>query len=145
MAVVALTWTIAVLAESVSVGTPAKGSLREGVSFAAQGDGFASYSALGNLVGRQYVHSRVKDAMLELTIDFESVAELLVEVDRQAERHGLAVERFIVAPEFVERVLSARAAGIRRLSQRFMRTPAWVRHDEHLHIDFRLVAAAKPT
>ena len=77
-------------------------------------------------------------------IDFESVAELLVEIDRQAQAHGLVVDGIIVAPEYVERVLSAKVAGIRQLSQRFMRTPAWVRHDEHLHIDFCLVTPAKP-
>jgi penicillin-insensitive murein DD-endopeptidase len=221
MAVWALACTLALLAESVSVGTPAKGSLKDGVSFAAQGSGFATYSSLGTVLGRQYVHSRVHNALVEafaslhtaapdrtfvlgetglkaggrfsphkthqnglsvdifmpvrdgearrvlmptapwnkfgyslefdasgrgegLVIDFESVAELLIEIDRQAQGHGLAVERIIVAPEYVERVLSAKANGIRQLSQRFMRTPAWVRHDEHLHIDFRLATPAKP-
>jgi hypothetical protein len=42
-----------------------------------------------------------------LTIDFGSLAELLAELDRQAQRHGLAIERIIVAPEYVERVSSA--------------------------------------
>jgi penicillin-insensitive murein endopeptidase len=79
----------------------------------------------------------------DLTIDFESVAALLLEVHRQAELHGLALERVIVAPEYVDRVLSAKAPGIRRLEQLFMRAPAWVRHDEHLHIDFRLVSRAQ--
>jgi penicillin-insensitive murein endopeptidase len=79
-----------------------------------------------------------------LAIDFESVAELLVEVHRQAGLHGLAVDRIIVAPEYVDRVLSAKASGIQKLEQLFMRKPAWVRHDEHLHLDFRLVSARKP-
>ena len=55
---------MALLAESLSMGTPAKGSLKDGVSFAAVGDGFVAYSKLGNLLGRQYVHSRVRDALL---------------------------------------------------------------------------------
>jgi penicillin-insensitive murein endopeptidase len=79
-----------------------------------------------------------------LKIDFESVAELLVEVRRQADLHGLALDRIIVAPEYVERVLSAKAAGIRELEHLFLRKPAWVRHDEHLHIDFRVVPPRKP-
>jgi penicillin-insensitive murein endopeptidase len=209
------------LAESASVGTPSKGSLKDGVSFAAQGAGFVTYSKLGNLIGRQYVHSRVHDALVAafgalhaaapdrtfvlgetglkaggrfpphrthqnglsvdifmpvldsqsqhalmptapwnkfgyslefdrsgrgegLTIDFESVAQLLLEVHRQADLHGLAVDRIIVAPEYVDRVLSANAPGIRKLEQLFMRKPAWVRHDEHLHIDFRLAPTSKP-
>jgi penicillin-insensitive murein endopeptidase len=209
------------LAESASVGTPSKGSLKDGVSFAAQGPGFVTYSTLGNLIGRQYVHSRVHDALVAafaalhaaapdrtfvlgetglkaggrfpphrthqnglsvdifmpvldsqlqhavmptapwnkfgyslefdrsgrgegLTIDFESVAQLLLEVHRQADLHGLAVDQIIVAPEYVDRVLSANAPGIRNLEQLFMRKPAWVRHDEHLHIDFRLAPTSKP-
>ena len=69
---------------------------------------------------------------------------VLVEVHRQAGLHGLAVDRIIVAPEYVDRVLSAKASGIQKLEQLFMRKPAWVRHDEHLHLDFRLVSARKP-
>jgi penicillin-insensitive murein endopeptidase len=211
---------VALLAESVSIGTPAKGSLKDGVSFASEGSGFVTYSSLCNLMGRQYVHSRVHAAVVEafaslhvavpdrtfvlgetglkaggrfrphkthqnglsvdifmpvrneasrrvlmptapwnrfgyslefdssghgegLVIDFESVAELVVELDRQARRHGLALHRIIVAPEYVERVLAAKSGGIRELAPLFMRTPAWVRHDEHLHVDFRVVAAPK--
>lgn len=204
------------------MGTTAKGSLRDGVSFAARGEGFVTYSTLGNLVGRQYVHSRVHHALVAafaalhtatpdrtfvlgetglkaggrvpphrthqnglsvdifmpvrdaesrqtmmptapwnkfgyslefdrngrgegLTIDFDSVAELLLEIHRQAGLQGLAVERIIVAPEYVDRVLSAKAVRIRELGPQFMRKPAWVRHDEHLHIDFRLLPARKPS
>jgi penicillin-insensitive murein endopeptidase len=79
-----------------------------------------------------------------LTLDFESLAELLVEVHRQAALHALAVERIIVAPEYVDRVLAAKAAGIRQLDPLLTRKPAWVRHDEHVHIDFRLVSPRKP-
>jgi penicillin-insensitive murein endopeptidase len=213
---------LVLLAESVSLGSSAKGSLKDGVSFPSRGEGFVTYSTLGNLAGRQYVHSRVHEALVEafaslhaaapdrtfvlgetglkaggkfrphrshqnglsvdifmpvrdgasrhtlmptapwnkfgyslefdrrghgegLAIDFESLAELLVEVQRQAGQHGLAVDRIIVAPEYVDRVLSARAAGIRQLEQLFMRKPAWVRHDEHLHIDFRLLSPRKPS
>jgi len=215
-------FALALLAESVSVGTPAKGSLKNGVSFASQGSGFVTYSSVGNLIGRQYVHSRVRDALVAafaslhaaapdrtfvlgetglkaggkfpphrthqnglsvdifmpvrdsalhytlmptapwnkfgyslefdrsgrgegLTIDFASVAELVLEVHRQASLHGLALDRIIVAPEYVERVLSASTPGIRQLEQLFMRKPAWVRHDEHLHLDFRLVPTRKPS
>jgi penicillin-insensitive murein endopeptidase len=213
-------WALVLLAESVSMGTPAKGSLKDGVSFASQGEGFVTYSMLGNLVGRQYVHSRVhgtlvaafaalhaanaerrfvlgetglktggpfpphrthqnglsvdifmpvRDADLrhvvmptapwkkfgyslefdrkgageELQIDFDSVAELLLEVDRQAGSYGLGLERIIVAPEYVDRVLSAKAIGIRQMERLFMRKPAWVRHDEHLHLDFRVLPPRK--
>ncbi len=201
--------------ESVSLGTPAHGSLQNGVSLPPEGDGFVTYSRLGNWLGRQYVNSRVRDTLLSafralhaarpdrvyvvgetglpaggvfpphrshqnglsadifmpvrndagqrvlmptpvwtkfgyalefdahgrgegLSIDFRSLAELLVELDREAAGHGLAVERIIVAPEYVDRVLAA-DGGTKALAGRFMRRPAWVRHDEHVHVDFRVV------
>jgi penicillin-insensitive murein endopeptidase len=215
-----VTLALGTAAESVSRGTPASGSLENGVSFPARGAGFVTYSRLGYLLGRQYVHSRVRDALVatfaslqaaqprrvfvlgetglakggpfpphrthqnglsvdvfmpvrdrngqpapmptapwnkfgyalefdargrgdQLDVDFPSVAELLVELDRQASRHGLAIERVIVAPEYVPRVLSSGAGGIEKLSSRMMRTPAWVRHDEHVHVDFRLAAQGR--
>jgi penicillin-insensitive murein DD-endopeptidase len=221
VAVLTVASWVALIAESVSIGTPAKGSLKDGVSFASQGSGFVTYSTLGNFMGRQYVHSRVQETLVEafaslhaaepdrtfvlgetglkggghirphkthqnglsvdifmpvrdeasrrvlmptapwnkfgyllefdsrghgegLVIDFDSVAELLAEVDRQAQRHGLDLDRIIVAPEYVDRVLAAKAVGIGRLASLFMRTPAWVRHDEHLHVDFRVLPAPKP-
>jgi penicillin-insensitive murein DD-endopeptidase len=68
----------------------------------------------------------------------------LVEVHRQAARNGLAVERIIVAPEYVGRILATKGApGIARLESSFMRTPAWVRHDEHIHLDFRVASSAR--
>jgi penicillin-insensitive murein endopeptidase len=74
-----------------------------------------------------------------LTIDFESVAELIVELDRRGRQNGLTVDLVIVAPEYVDRILGAKhASGIEELSSRFMRRPAWVRHDEHLHVDFKV-------
>jgi hypothetical protein len=53
-----------VLAESVSAGTPAHGSLKNGVSLPHKGEGLVTYSRLGNLLGRRYVHSRVQDTLL---------------------------------------------------------------------------------
>lgn len=45
----------------------------------------------------------------------------------------------IVAPEYVDRVLAAGRGELAPLSGRFPRQPAWVRHDEHVHVDFRFV------
>ncbi len=50
--------------ESVSLGTPAHGSLQGGISLPTEGDGFVTYSRLGNWLGRQYVNSRVLDTLL---------------------------------------------------------------------------------
>ena len=74
-----------------------------------------------------------------LSIDFPCLGEMLLTLDREAQRHGLVVERIIVAPEYVDRVLGTRRSEMAGLAVRFMRRPAWVRHDEHVHVDFRVV------
>jgi penicillin-insensitive murein endopeptidase len=80
-----------------------------------------------------------------LSIDFDSLAELVLELNRQAQLHGLALERIIVAPEYIDRVIGASNSGeMAALVGRFTRRPAWVRHDEHLHVDFRVVSGAAP-
>lgn len=84
--------------------------------------------------------------MSDLRIDFESVAALLVELDAQARQRGLRVRRIIVAPEFVP-LLLATPSGHRLgdLANRLTRKPAWVRHDEHFHIDFEDAAGTVVT
>lgn len=70
-------------------------------------------------------------------IDFAALAELLQVIGAQAAAHGASIERVIVAPEYVPHIL-ATPAGQRlgELAARLTRKPVWVRHDEHIHIDF---------
>ncbi len=73
----------------------------------------------------------------DLRIQFESVAAFLLEVEAQARQHDLRIERVIITPEFVPLLLdtpSGRRLGA--LADRITRKPVWVRHDEHLHIEF---------
>lgn len=73
-----------------------------------------------------------------LAVDFTSLADLIAELGRQGRARGLEIERVIVAPEYVDRVLAARRGELAGWAARFMRQPAWVRHDEHVHVDFQL-------
>jgi hypothetical protein len=44
----------------------------------------------------------------------------------------------------VDLVLASKEVpGIRRHAGLFLRRPVWVRHDEHLHVDFQVTAPAK--
>lgn len=72
----------------------------------------------------------------ELRIDFEAIALHLAALDREARAHGTGIARLIIAPEF-QPLLWATPTG-RTLRGRFpvMTTRAWVRHDEHYHVDF---------
>jgi penicillin-insensitive murein endopeptidase len=205
--------------ESRSVGSPARGRLEGGVAMPTSGTGFVTYSRVGHALGRQHVHSRVRDALVAafaarsrsepgrvfvlgetgwrrggrmrphrthqnglsvdifvpvsdaqgrprslpssvsnrfgydleldrrgrlgaLSVDFQGLAALLSEIERQAVRHGLTVQKVIVAPEYVPLILATPAgAKLGRLGDALSRRPAWVRHDEHIHIDFAVVGA----
>jgi penicillin-insensitive murein endopeptidase len=73
----------------------------------------------------------------DLRIDFGAVAAHLAALERAAARHGLTIELVIFAPE-LQRELARSGQGrdlLRRLP--FMTRRAWVRHDEHYHVDFR--------
>lgn len=49
---------------STCYGTTANGSLVRGVSLPLNGDNFRSYSSIGNILGRTYVHSNVKKVVV---------------------------------------------------------------------------------
>lgn len=75
--------------------------------------------------------------LADLSIDFEALAALLLEIDRQAAERELRLEKIILTPEYVPLLLqteSGRQLG--RLADLLTRKPVWVRHDEHIHIDF---------
>lgn len=50
--------------ESICYGSTANGRLTGGVALPEEGPNFRSYSGLGNLLGRTYVHSTVRDVVL---------------------------------------------------------------------------------
>ena len=54
---------IAVGAESICYGTTSKGKLENGCKLPSEGDNFVSYSRLGNMLGRTYVHCKVADVI----------------------------------------------------------------------------------
>ncbi|MBS2030384.1 MAG: penicillin-insensitive murein endopeptidase [Deltaproteobacteria bacterium] len=70
-------------------------------------------------------------------IDFEAVAAFLLELDQQARTRGLRISRVFIAPEFVP-LVSKTPSGqkLGALGELLSRKPAWVRHDEHFHVDF---------
>jgi penicillin-insensitive murein DD-endopeptidase len=206
---------------SQSVGRPSKGRLENGVSMPEVGEGFVSYSTLGYRLGRQYVHSDVRDTLVaafaaraeaepgrvfvlgetgwkeggrfrphkthqnglsvdifmpvndakggrqllptsvlnrfgyglefdregrsgSLHIDFDALGALLIAMQEQGRSRGLQIEKVIIAPEYVPRLLSTRSGKtLGALAETLVRKPVWVRHDEHVHIDFRIVAPAR--
>jgi penicillin-insensitive murein endopeptidase len=61
--------TVAIALESPqpsrSVGTPARGELHDGKRLPSRGENFRAYSDLGALLGRNAVHHKVRDAVLD--------------------------------------------------------------------------------
>jgi len=72
-----------------------------------------------------------------IQIDFDETARLVAAVDRSARAHGLEVRALILAPEYVSRVLGSKAGReLGPIASKFVRHPVWIRHDEHIHIEF---------
>ena len=79
----------------------------------------------------------------DLSIDFPAIAAHLVALADAAPRHGLAIDVVIFAPELERRLLAARGGDQLRGRIRFTRRPPWVRHDEHYHVNFRVLPDAR--
>jgi len=74
----------------------------------------------------------------EYTIDFESIAEHLYELDVAARARGVAIATVILDPEYISKVLATSRGPYIRKNVPFMKGKPWVRHDEHYHVDFSI-------
>jgi len=200
---------------SRSIGSPSNGSLEHGKRLPTSGHNFGCYSRVGTLLGRNSVHSSVRDAVVDAyavlekrapgwhftygetgwprggrfrphrshqnglsvdfmmplrdiktnepvrypasplnkfgyglefdqrgaletnEIDFEVLARHLAALDEASKRHGLVIAKVILAPEYLPLLWSTDTGKTLRTKLPFMETPAWVRHDEHYHVEFR--------
>lgn len=71
----------------------------------------------------------------ELRIDFRAIAAHLLVLDAAGREREVRIERVILTLDF-HRALFEQAPELRRLAAKFMQREAWVRHDEHYHVDF---------
>lgn len=72
----------------------------------------------------------------ELQIDFEAMAEHLYALNLAASQRGSGISLVIFDPVLMPKLFqTARGAYLKRTLP-FIKGPAWVRHDEHYHIDF---------
>ncbi|MFK8011742.1 MAG: penicillin-insensitive murein endopeptidase [Marinicellaceae bacterium] len=72
-------------------------------------------------------------------IDYESMALHIVELDKEARLQGIKLKRVIFAPELRQHLFKTSQANYLNKNIVFMKNKAWVRHDEHYHIDFDII------
>jgi len=71
-----------------------------------------------------------------LKLDFEAMAQHLIALDRAARQHGIGIRRVIFDVNLQPKLAATRsgAEAVRRFA--FNKQQAWVRHDDHYHVEF---------
>jgi len=72
----------------------------------------------------------------EYTIDFTALAEHLYQLHLAAKARGVGISLVILDTRYLPRLWATPRGASLRASLPFMKTQAWVRHDEHYHVDF---------
>ncbi|MFO0579541.1 MAG: penicillin-insensitive murein endopeptidase [Polyangia bacterium] len=75
-----------------------------------------------------------------LRIDWRALGDHLLALEAAGRARGVRIERIIITPDFHHALLEG-APAVKRLAPLFMKREAWVRHDEHYHVDFEIPAA----
>ncbi len=76
-----------------------------------------------------------RGALGTLYVDWKALARHLLALETAGASRGVSIERVIVTPDF-HQVLFERAPELSPLRPKFMQREAWVRHDEHYHVNF---------
>jgi penicillin-insensitive murein endopeptidase len=72
------------------------------------------------------------------TIDFEAMALHLLALERAAHAHGIGIRRVIFDVNLQPRLAATKSGRVVFSRLAFNKRQAWVRHDEHYHVDFRV-------
>lgn len=107
----------------------------------AEGESIALPSSPGNTFG--YGLEFDADGRLEdLTIDFEAIAAHLHALHAAAAKQGVGLARVILTPEYIPKLYGTSYGDFIKQNITFMKGQAWVRHDEHYHVDFAVPCKA---
>jgi penicillin-insensitive murein endopeptidase len=72
----------------------------------------------------------------EYRIDFEALAAHLKALHEATKFAGFGIERVILDPNYLPLLFATPDGAYLKANLTFLRRPAWVRHDEHYHVDF---------
>jgi penicillin-insensitive murein DD-endopeptidase len=75
----------------------------------------------------------------DMTIDFEALAEHLFQLHQAAREAGAGIELVIFDPQLQDRLFRTKRGPFLLSNVPFMARQAWVRHDEHYHVDFKVI------
>lgn len=72
----------------------------------------------------------------ELRIDFDAMADHLLALQAAAKNEGVALSLVIFDPRYLPKLFATHRGAWLQQNIPFMKGNAWVRHDEHYHVDF---------
>ncbi len=81
----------------------------------------------------------------DLSIDNEAMAAHLVALHQEAKKHGHDIWRVIFDPKLQPNLFATSWGEYLKKHIQFSKKPAWVRHDEHYHVDFAVPCEAIAT
>jgi penicillin-insensitive murein endopeptidase len=70
------------------------------------------------------------------TIDFEAIAEHLYQLDIAAKARGAGIALVILDPPYLPRLFATKRGEYLKSNINFMKGKAWIRHDQHYHVDY---------
>jgi penicillin-insensitive murein endopeptidase len=94
-------------------------------------------TALGNRFGYD-IEFDLQGRYANYQIDFTALAEHLYQLHRATVRRGGDITLVILDPAYLGKVLATARGDYLKQHSPFMRRKPWVRHDEHVHVDFYL-------
>lgn len=72
----------------------------------------------------------------DYTIDFEAITAHLIALHRAAAVANIRIGQVIIDPAFHPALFGTQDGSFLRANLKFMQKQAWVRHDDHYHVDF---------
>lgn len=72
----------------------------------------------------------------EYSIDFAAIGEHLYQLHTAAKLQGIGIAQVIFSPTYHQRLFATPRGAFLKANLHFMGREAWVRHDEHYHVDF---------
>jgi penicillin-insensitive murein DD-endopeptidase len=74
----------------------------------------------------------------DLTIDFFALAEHLYQLNVAAKARNTSISLVIFDPPYLSKLFATSRGSYLKANVPFMKGQAWVRHDEHYHVDFQI-------